>query len=142
MSTGPIADPTWSLPQPLRVARIRREAAAVATFEVTTTSPFVFSAGQFNMLYAFGLGEVAISISGDPAAQDRIVHTVRAVGAVSAAIIRLRRNMAVGVRGPYGSSWPVAEGEGNDVIIVAGGLGLAPLRPVIYYVLARRQRYG
>ena len=114
----------------------------MATLELAPASPFAFGPGQFNMLYAFGLGEVAISISGDPAAQDRIVHTVRAVGAVSAAITRLRRNMAVGVRGPYGSAWPVADSEGNDIIVVAGGLGLAPLRPAIYRVLARRDQYG
>jgi NAD(P)H-flavin reductase len=114
----------------------------VATLALSLASPFAFAPGQFNMLYVFGLGEVAISISGDPTEQARIVHTVRAVGAVSTAITRLRRNMAIGVRGPYGSSWPVAESEGSDVIIVAGGLGLAPLRPAIYRVLARREHYG
>src|ERR1700757_1841442 len=113
MSTGQIADSTWSLPQPLRVARIRREAAAVATFEVTTPSPFVFSAGQFNMLYAFGLGEVAISISGDPAEEDRIVHTVRGVGAVSNALTRLRRGAVIGVRGAGGLWWALAEAGGR-----------------------------
>jgi len=130
------------VPQPVRITRVRRESADVATLELTPASPFVFAAGQFNMLYAFGLGEVAISISGDPAEQDRIVHTVQAVGAVSAAITRLRRNMAVGVRGPYGSHWPVAESESSDVIIVAGGLGLAPLRPALHRILTRREHYG
>jgi len=134
--------PDWSVPQPLRVARVRRETAGVATLELIPASPFAFDAGQFNMLYVFGLGEAAVSISGDPAEEDRIVHTVRAVGAVSGALARLRRDMAIGVRGPYGSSWPVAESESSDVIIVAGGLGLAPLRPVIYRVLAHRERYG
>jgi NAD(P)H-flavin reductase len=114
----------------------------VATFELTASAPFAFSAGQFNMLYAFGLGEVAISISGDPGEEGRIVHTVRAVGAVSSALARLRRDRVIGVRGPYGSSWPVAESEGSDIIVVAGGLGLAPLRPVIYRVLAHREHYG
>jgi NAD(P)H-flavin reductase len=94
------------------------------------------------MLYVFGLGEVAISLSGDPAEASRIVHTVRAVGAVSGAITRLRRSQVIGVRGPYGSSWPVAENEGSDILVVAGGLGLAPLRPVIYHVLGHRERYG
>jgi NAD(P)H-flavin reductase len=130
------------VPQPICIARIRRETADVATLELSPAAPFAFAAGQFNMLYAFGLGEVAISISGHPAEQGRIVHTVRAVGAVSDAITRLRRNMVVGLRGPYGSSWPVAESEGSDVIIVAGGLGLAPLRPVVYHVLTRREHYG
>jgi NAD(P)H-flavin reductase len=130
------------VPQPVRVTRIRKETVDVATLELTPASPFAFGPGQFNMLYVFGLGEVAISISGDPAKRDRVVHTVRAVGAVSTAITRLRRGMAVGVRGPYGSCWPVAESEGSDVILVAGGLGLAPLRPAFYRVLARREHYG
>jgi NAD(P)H-flavin reductase len=94
------------------------------------------------MLYTFGRGEVAISISGDPAEQGRIVHTVRKVGPVTAAITRLRRDQVIGARGPYGSYWPVAESEGSDIIIVAGGLGLAPLRPAIHRVLAHRERYG
>ena len=94
------------------------------------------------MLYAFGLGEVAISLSGDPGNVNRIVHTVRAVGSVSTALTRLRSGMSIGVRGPYGSAWPVTESEGSDIVIVAGGLGLAPLRPAIYAVLARRERYG
>ena len=132
----------WSVPQPLRVARVRRESADVATLDLAPASPFLFAAGQFNMLYVFGLGEVAISISGDPEATDRIVHTVRAVGAVSGALMRLRRNVVIGVRGPYGSAWPVAETRGSDVVIVAGGVGLAPLRPAIYRVLARRRDYG
>jgi NAD(P)H-flavin reductase len=130
------------VPQPLRVTRVRRETADVSTFELAPAGDFAFAAGQFNMLYAFGLGEVAISISGDPARPDRIVHTVRAVGAVSNALARLRRDVVVGVRGPFGSFWPVAESEGSDVVIVAGGLGLAPLRPAIYEVLANRQKYG
>ena len=130
------------VPLPLRVTRVRRETADAATLELTPASPFAFTAGQFNMLYVFGLGEVAISISGDPAEEDRIVHTVRSVGAVSTALARLRRDRVIGVRGPYGSCWPVAGSEGNDIVVVAGGLGLAPLRPVIYHVLAHRERYG
>ena len=130
------------VPTPVRVSRVRREMAGVTTLELTPVSAFGFVPGQFNMLYMFGLGEVAISLSGDPAEESRIVHTMRAVGAVSQAIARLRRNDAIGVRGPYGSSWPVLDSEGSDVVIVAGGLGLAPLRPVIYRVLAHRERYG
>jgi NAD(P)H-flavin reductase len=139
-ATAPSTD--GLLPLPVRVARLQRDTADVTTFELTAASPFAFAPGQFNMLYVFGLGEVAISISGDPAEDGRIVHTVRAVGAVSSAITRLRRNQVIGVRGPYGSYWPVAESKDSDIIIVAGGLGLAPLRPVIYHVLAHREHYG
>jgi NAD(P)H-flavin reductase len=127
---------------PVRVSRVRRETADVTTLELTPPLGFTFTAGQFNMLYMFGLGEVAISLSGDPAQENLIVHTLRAIGAVSSAITRLRREQVIGVRGPYGSYWPVTESEGSDIIIVAGGLGLAPLRPVIYRVLAHRERYG
>ena len=130
------------LPVPVRVSRVRRETADVTTIELTPPSAFASTPGQFNMLYVFGLGEVAISLSGDPADQRRVAHTVRAVGAISRAITRLRRNQVIGVRGPYGSGWRVAESEGSDIVVVAGGLGLAPLRPVIYQVLARREHYG
>jgi NAD(P)H-flavin reductase len=127
---------------PVCVSRVRREMAGVTTLQLTPTSAFGFVPGQFNMLYMFGLSEVAISLSGDPAEESRVVHTVRAVGAVSQAITRLRRNDVIGMRGPYGSYWPVLDSDGSDIAIVAGGLGLAPLRPVIYHVLAHRERYG
>jgi len=111
---------------------VERQEAVLARFEP----------GQFNMLYAFGVGEVPISISGDPAATDRIVHTIRAVGPVSDALTKLKRNELVGVRGPFGSGWPVNEAAGRDVLVIAGGIGLAPLRPALYHLLKERERYG
>ena len=134
--------PESPVPVPVRVTRVCQEMAGVATLELTPASAFRFLPGQFNMLYMFGLGEIAISLSGDPAEESRIVHTVRAVGAVSQPMTGLRRTDVIGVRGPYSSSWPVLDSEGSDVVIVAGGLGLAPLRPVIYRVFAHRERYG
>jgi len=101
-----------------------------------------FKAGQFNMLYVFGVGEVPISISGDPDQTTTLVHTTREVGAVTRAMRRLRIGDAIGVRGPYGTSWPVEAAEGRDVVLIAGGIGLPPLRPALYHVLARRERYG
>ena len=95
--------------------------------------------GQFNMLYAFGVGEIAISISGEED-DEGFLHTVREVGAVSRALARLAVGACVGVRGPFGTGWPTAQGA--DVIFVAGGLGLAPLRPAIRRVLAARRHYG
>ena len=100
-----------------------------------------FEPGQFTMLYAFGAGEVPISISGDPRMPERLC-TVRAVGATSAAICRTEPGRMLGVRGPFGSRWPVAAAEGRDVVIVAGGIGLAPLRPVVYEVLRVRERFA
>ena len=101
-----------------------------------------FKPGQFNMLYVFGVGEVPISISGDPDRPGTLVHTTREVGAVTRAMRGLRIGDAIGVRGPFGSSWPVAAAEGRDVVLIAGGIGLPPLRPALYHVLARRERYG
>jgi NAD(P)H-flavin reductase len=94
------------------------------------------------MLYVFGVGEVPISISGDPNFPSTLVHTVRSVGAVTEAIVALSVGDGVGIRGPYGSGWPVGEAEGKDLVVVAGGIGLAPLRPVVLDVLARRDRFG
>jgi NAD(P)H-flavin reductase len=100
-----------------------------------------FQAGQFTMLYSFGVGEVPISISGDPNRPTPLVHTVRAVGAVTRAICSAKRGDILGVRGPYGQGWPLSEAEGQDVVVIAGGLGLAPLRPVLYHLIAHRLRY-
>lgn len=101
-----------------------------------------FRAGQFNMLYVFGMGEVPISISGDPAQPEQLVHTTRAVGTVTRAMARLQAGDMLGVRGPYGSAWPLAAILGKDVLLVGGGIGLAPLRPALYQMLAQREAYG
>ncbi len=142
MAASPL--PNAFAPQIYRVGRVRRELADTVTLELTPLSgprP-AFAPGQFNMLYAFGVGEAAISMSGDPLEGDAFVHTVRNVGAVSGAIAGLETGATLGLRGPFGTGWPVAAAEGSDVVIVAGGLGLAPLRPVIYDILAKRSRYG
>jgi NAD(P)H-flavin reductase len=97
--------------------------------------------GQFNMVYVFGIGEIPISISSDPASPT-LLHTTRAVGAVTRVMARLRRGDMVGIRGPFGTGWPVREAHGRDVVIVAGGIGLPPLRPVLYEVLSHRDAFG
>jgi NAD(P)H-flavin reductase len=133
------------IPLYYRVRRVRRETADTWTLALDPqdgAADFRFSAGQFNMLYSFGRGEVPISISGDPASPNPVVHTIRAVGEVTNALVRLRPGETVGLRGPFGSSWPVESAQGRDVVIVAGGIGLAPLRPVVYRVLAERPKYG
>lgn len=132
------------LPQPWRVERRRRELIGAVTLELAPLAGARpdFAPGQFNMLYVFGVGEVAISLSGDAERGTTFVHTLRNVGAVSGALTRLEVGASVGVRGPFGRGWPLAEAEGADVLLVAGGLGLAPLRPALYAILARRERYG
>lgn len=101
-----------------------------------------FVPGQFNMVYLFGVGEVAISISGPVGQRDRVVHTVRNAGKITEALTGLVPGATVGIRGPYGHGWPVTAAQGHDVVIVAGGLGLPPLRPVIQEMLEHRERFG
>jgi NAD(P)H-flavin reductase len=130
---------------PWQVRSLRRDTYDTFTLALTPpdgTPPLVFAPGQFNMLYVFGVGEVPISISGDPAEPETLVHTTRAVGAVTKAMSDLKRGQVVGVRGPYGTAWPVQEARGRDVVIVAGGIGLPPLRPALYHILAHRDEYG
>ena len=114
------------------------------TFTLVMDPPggrFDFAPGQFTMHYAYGVGEVPISISGDPAASDELVLTIRRMGAVTNALTALEPGDTVGVRGPYGQPWPISAARGKDLIVVAGGIGLAPLRPVLYEVLADRDAY-
>jgi NAD(P)H-flavin reductase len=115
------------------------------TFTLTLEAPNGgnrFQPGQFSMLWVFGVGELPISISGDPAERDRLVYTVRSVGQATQALVSREVGEAVGVRGPFGAGWPVEKAQGRDVLVIAGGIGLAPLRPVIYEVLHSREKYG
>ncbi len=101
-----------------------------------------FLPGQFNMLTMHAVGEVPISISGDPDDTTRIVHTIRAYGTVTSRMQRLKKGDLLGLRGPYGVGWPMEALAGNDIILCAGGIGLAPLRPVLYTILAHREKFG
>ncbi len=129
---------------PFSVRRRHRETSDTWTLELEAPpgEELAYTPGQFTMLYAFGIGEVPISISGDPLASGPLTQTVRAVGRVSEALCAARQGDAIGVRGPFGTAWPVEAAHGSDVVIVAGGIGLAPLRPALYAVLADRAAYG
>lgn len=102
----------------------------------------VFLPGQFNMLYVFGVGEVPISVSGDAADTTTWVHTIRAVGMVTDAMRKLKAGERLGLRGPYGTAWPLDAALGRDLLLVAGGIGLAPVRPILYDVLRHRKSFG
>jgi len=132
------------LPRIARTRRRRRDGPAVWTLDIEMADggPPAFAPGQFNMLTAFGVGEVPISVSGDPADPSRLVHTIRAVGPASTALARLGPGDSLGLRGPFGVGWPMEQAVGRDVVVIAGGLGLAPLRPALYRLLAERERYG
>jgi NAD(P)H-flavin reductase len=130
-----------------RVRRKRRNAPQVFDLEIDLDDGagadlYRFRPGQFNMLTVFGIGEAPISVSSDPAEPRRLIHTIRAVGPVSTALTNLGPGAAIGLRGPFGAGWPISTADGRDVVILAGGLGLAPLRPVLYELLAHRERYG
>ncbi len=133
------------IPHPYVVQRVRRETHDTFTLELYPqgNAPLIhFAPGQFNMIYLFGVGEVPISISGDPSKTKALIHTTRAVGTVTKAMYNLRHGDVLGIRGPFGTSWPVHRALGSDMVIVAGGIGLAPLRPAIYQLLSQRDKYG
>ena len=127
------------------VRAVTPETPDVQTYDLSfddLSAPFLFRPGQFNMLYLPGVGESAISVSSDPEEPVLFRHTVRALGSVTRAMARLHPGDKLGVRGPFGTAWPVEEFRGKDLIVVAGGLGLAPLRPVIYNLIRHRSDYG
>jgi NAD(P)H-flavin reductase len=129
------------------IEQIRYETRDIATYSLSFTDPVVrqqyrYLPGQFNMLYLPGFGEAAISISSDPGEPNTLLHTIREAGNVTTAMAHLKKGDTIGVRGPFGSAWPVEQAEGKDLIIVGGGIGLAPLRPSIYHVIRHREKYG
>jgi NAD(P)H-flavin reductase len=132
------------LTTPFRVRRNRRETNDTRTLELVTangTEPPAWRPGQFMMVYVFGEGEIPVSISGDPGRRDRIIHTVRAVGPVSGAICHAKEGSTLGLRGPFGSAWPLERAADHDVVLIAGGVGLAPLRPALRTIMTNRDRY-
>lgn len=139
MATSQLAEGPFAPPHLVTVEARRRESRDTVSLDIEDRATS-YAPGQFNMLYAPGKGEVPISVSA--VTEGRITHTVRSVGLVSDALTRLRPGDTLGVRGPFGTGWPVTELRGKDVVVVAGGLGLAPLRPAIHALLANRAEYG
>lgn len=138
------ADVETMLPLPYRVVERHVETGDSATLVLAPVRDAIgqFRAGQFTMLYAAGVGEVAISISGDPTTADgTLTQTIRDVGAVSRALHDAAPGTVLGVRGPFGTGWDVEAARGMDAVVVAGGVGLAPLRPVVLSLLAERSAY-
>jgi NAD(P)H-flavin reductase len=137
------ADPM--VPLPMRVRQLRWETEDVFSIELgfeNGEGEFRFVPGQFNMLYSFGVGESAISISSDSSRSDSIIHTIHKVGYVTSSLGVLKRGDTVGVRGPFGTGWPLNDLKGKNVWIIAGGIGLAPLRPALYYIFRHRKDFG
>ena len=139
--------PDPMLPHPAVVEDIQPEAYGISTFSLVfantaQAATYHFLPGQFNMIYLPGFGEVAISISSNPGAPQVMGHTIRYAGSVTRAIGRLKVGDTVGVRGPYGSAWPMDKAKGKNLVIVTGGIGLAPLRPVLFSILRHREDFG
>jgi len=135
------------LAQPVTIHRVTAEISGVATYflqfnDVEMNRQYDYRPGQFNMLYLPGVGEMPISLSDGSTKAGTWAHTVRVVGRVTAALARLRPGDGLGLRGPFGSCWPVEDAAGCDMVIAAGGIGLAPLRPVLRFLLSRRQDFG
>jgi NAD(P)H-flavin reductase len=135
--------PDWAV-----IVRITPEAEGVTTYWLKFNDPLVqnryhFEPGQFNMLYMPGYGEAAISMSSDPEAPDGLLgHTIRHAGTVTQAVSRLNVGDVVGIRGPFGTSWPLEELKGKDIVIACGGIGLPPLRGALYSIIHNRNKFG
>jgi NAD(P)H-flavin reductase len=135
--------PAWA-----ELMKIIPEAEGVSTFAFRFTDPEVqqhyrWEPGQFNMLYLPGYGEAAISMCTDVLSSDgMVIHTIRHAGSVTKAISRLKIGDVVGLRGPFGTSWPLQDIQGMDLVIACGGIGLPPLRGALYSIMRERDRYG
>jgi sulfhydrogenase subunit gamma (sulfur reductase) len=134
------------IPEPAEIVEKRSFGPQIHVFRMRFTNPgarerFDFQQGQFNMVSVPGVGEVAISISSDPGDLD-LEHTIRIVGRTTRVIETLGVGDVLGVRGPYGSAWPLLEARWKDVLVVTGGLGCAPVTGAIEYMFRRRANYG
>lgn len=134
------------VPHSVRIVERIQESTSIFTWHLSFVDAglhehYVYHPGQFNMLSLPGIGEVPISIVSDPQAP-LLGHTIRAVGRVTRAMARLREGDLIGLRGPFGHGWPLADIAGHDVLLITGGLGCAPLVSVIHYVMQRRDQFG
>lgn len=138
---------TGNIPKEAVIKKIEKQTNDMYTFTLEFKNKkdkkaYSFLPGQFNMLTLPGIGEAAISISSSPANKNTFDHTVRKVGSVTGVLFNLKKGSSLGVRGPYGSAWPLDKAKGKNIIIVAGGVGLAPVRPVVMHILNNRKDYG
>ena len=134
------------LPEPAEIVEKRSYGPRIHAYRLRLLASdarprFDFVPGQFNMVYVPGVGEVAISISSDPD-DETLEHTIRIVGRTTRVIDGLGPGDVLGLRGPYGSGWPLQEARWKDVVVVTGGVGCAPVTGAIDYMFRRRRNYG
>jgi NAD(P)H-flavin reductase len=142
LDTAELVDPM--LPRRFRLVDTRQQTPDTYTLQLVPLGgpPLRYSPGQFTMLDVFGVGEVPISMSGDALFPGPLEYTIRDVGVITHAIVTSPIGTTMGVRGPFGTAWEVSQAEGCDIIFVAGGVGLAPLRPALLEVEDHRDRFG
>ncbi|MCS7385640.1 MAG: FAD/NAD(P)-binding protein [archaeon GB-1867-005] len=132
-------------PRPARIAEIIDEAPGIKTFKLEFTDnlheKFEYTPGQFIQLSVYGFGEAPFAISSPTSLTEAIEVTVKAVGRVTRALFNLDVGSPVGVRGPYGNGFPIKLLEGRNVILVGGGTGLSPLRPLIWHLCSNRSKF-
>lgn len=139
--------PDIYLPEEAEVIERIQESSTIFTLRLRFTNTkkqrsFSFFPGQFNMVYLYGVGEIAISISSDPKNNEFFDHTIRSVGRISRALEKISQGDHIGIRGPYGRGWPITEAQNKNVIIITGGLGCAPVVAMINYIIERRNKFG
>jgi NAD(P)H-flavin reductase len=139
--SGAAARMPWALARVTKVDKETYDTFSLTMEPLNGQGLAPFSPGQFSMLYVFGVGELPISISGDPHEPGSLTYTVRSVGRATDALVKRLPGDTVRIRGPFGRPWPLEAARGKDVIVVAGGIGLAPLRPAIYHLLRRREDF-
>ncbi|MCD6248604.1 MAG: FAD/NAD(P)-binding protein [Hadesarchaea archaeon] len=133
------------LPELAVIRRVKEETPDTKTFRISFKNGemFNYAPGQFVELTVFGYGEFPTSISSSPlSAKDYFESTVKCVGNVTAGLHRLPEGSIIGVRGPFGNGFPVEEMKGKNLLFVAGGIGLAPIRSLIHYAMENRKDYG
>lgn len=142
--TSAVASATPMVPLPYRVQSIQQNIPDVYTLDLFPVAESIgpWLPAQFAMVYLAGVGEVPISISSNPADEEHITLTIRAGGSVTKAGAELEKGDVVGIRGPFGTSWPTDEAIGNNLVIIAGGIGLAPLKSLVHSVSNRRSNFG
>lgn len=143
---GTDAGDVWT-PHEVRIRSVVVETHDVRTYELEFADParaarYDAVPGQFNMLYVPGAGEAAISLGARARDDGRIVHTVRALGRVTGSLARMRAGDSLGLRGPFGAGWPIDACRGRDVLLVAGGIGLAPIRSALHRLIDERNAFG
>lgn len=139
-----IPESQLAAPESCRVQSIKQETADTYTLELVRDNgePFPdYTPGQYNVLHVPG-GQAPMAICIDPAEPGVLMHTIRAIGKTTRTLTGKRVGDEVGVSGPYGCGWPLTPAEGNDIVIICGGIGLAPVRPLLYALIQHRVRYG